>query len=103
MSAIVRDFGSVERFYDEFKSQALAVFGSGYAWLVSDESGKLKIITTANQDTPIVQNLHPLVTIDVWEHAYYLKHYNERAAYIDDWYHVVNWERAGELYQNAMS
>lgn len=100
-NAIVRDFGSVETFYDEFKQQALSVFGSGYAWLVVDQNGKLKIVTSANQDTPIVQNLCPVAVIDVWEHAYYLKHYNERAAYIDDWFNVANWERAGELYMSC--
>jgi Fe-Mn family superoxide dismutase len=102
-NAIVRDFGSVEKFYDAFKKQALSVFGSGYAWLVVDQGGKLKIVTSANQNTPIVQNLCPVAAIDVWEHAYYLKHYNERAAYIDDWLNVANWERAGELYKNCMA
>ncbi len=101
-NAIVRDFGSVEKFYDAFKKQALSVFGSGYAWLVVDQNGKLKIVTSANQDTPIAQNLCPVAGIDVWEHAYYLKHYNERAAYIDDWFNVVNWERSGELYKNCV-
>jgi Fe-Mn family superoxide dismutase len=99
--AIMRDFESAERFYDEFKKSALSVFGSGYAWLVADKNGKLSIITTANQDTPITQDLCPIVTIDVWEHAYYLKHYNVRSAYIDDWFHVVNWAYAGELYNNC--
>jgi Fe-Mn family superoxide dismutase len=102
-NAIVRDFGSAEKFYDAFKKQALSVFGSGYAWLVVDQGGKLKIVTSANQNTPIVQNLCPVAAIDVWEHAYYLKHYNERAAYIDDWLNVANWERAGELYKNCMA
>ena len=101
-SAIVKDFDSVEQFYKEFKDAALSVFGSGYAWLVVDKNGKLRIITSANQDTPIVQNLCPIAAIDVWEHAYYLKHYNERAAYIDDWYHVANWEHAGKLYENCL-
>lgn len=100
--AIVRVFGSAEKFYEEFKKKALSVFGSGYAWLVLDEGGMLKIVTTANQDTPIVQNLCPVAVIDVWEHAYYLKHYNQRAAYVDDWYNVVNWERAGEIYKDCM-
>ena len=99
--AIKRDFGSIEQFYEEFRNRALSIFGSGYAWLVSDKSGKLSIMTTANQDTPITQNLCPVVTIDVWEHAYYLKHYNERSAYINDWFHVVNWEYAGELYKKC--
>ena len=102
-NAIVQDFESVGKFYEAFKKQALSVFGSGYAWLVVDQSGKLKIVTSANQDTPIVQNLCPVTAIDVWEHAYYLKHYNERAAYIDDWFNVANWERAGELYKNCMA
>jgi Fe-Mn family superoxide dismutase len=101
--AIVRDFGSADQFYDEFKKQALSVFGSGYAWLVVDPNGNLRIVTSANQDTPIVQNLCPVAAIDVWEHAYYLKHYNERAAYIDDWFHVVDWERAGDLYRNCIA
>lgn len=101
--AIIRDFGSVERFYNEFKNQALSVFGSGYAWLVIDQNGKLRIVTSANQDTPLVQNFCPVAAIDVWEHAYYLKHYNERAAYIDDWFNVVNWERASELYKNCIA
>lgn len=100
---IVKDFGSVDDFYNEFKEKALSVFGSGYAWLVADQGGTLKIVTTANQDTPIVQNLCPIVTIDVWEHAYYLKHYNEREAYINNWYQVVDWERANELYQKCIS
>ncbi|MBN7773630.1 superoxide dismutase [Clostridium aminobutyricum] len=99
--AIMKDFGSTEQFYDEFTKKALSVFGSGYAWLVVDEDGNLKIITSANQDTPIAQNLCPILAIDVWEHAYYLKHYNKRADYINDWYNVVNWEHAAELYEEC--
>lgn len=99
--AIVEDFGSVEQFLYEFKNHALSVFGSGYAWLVANQNGKLKIMTTANQDTPISQHLCPIATIDVWEHAYYLKHYNERTAYINDWFSVVNWEHAAKLYKKC--
>ncbi|MEA4964917.1 MAG: superoxide dismutase [Oscillospiraceae bacterium] len=99
--AIMRSFGSKENFYYAFQKQALSVFGSGYAWLVVDQCGKLKIVTSANQDSPIVRNLCPVLGIDVWEHAYYLKHYNERAAYVDDWFHVINWGRAEELYKNC--
>ena len=94
-------FGSFEAFKDKFKAAALSVFGSGYAWLVSDR-GRLKIITTPNQNTPIALGVNPLLCIDVWEHAYYLKHYNLRADYIDDWFNVVNWEKAEELYKNCM-
>lgn len=102
-TAIMEEFGTVEQFYDEFKKHALAVFGSGYAWLVVDEDGTLKIVTSANQDTPIVQNMCPVAAIDVWEHAYYLKHYNVRAAYIDDWFHVVDWSHAAELYEKCIA
>lgn len=102
-SAIVKDFGSAQKFYDDFKSKALSVFGSGYAWLVVDRNGKLQIITSANQDNPIAQNLCPIAGIDVWEHAYYLKHYNERVAYIDDWFQVVDWERADRIYQRCIA
>ena len=84
-------FKSAEDFKSQFKEAALSVFGSGYAWLVS-AGGRLKIITTANQNTPPLNTMTPLLNIDVWEHAYYLKHYNVRAAYIDDWFRVINWE-----------
>ncbi len=102
-SAIVKDFGTVDNFLEELKNQALSVFGSGYAWLVVTPWGNLRIVTSANQNTPIAQNLCPVLTTDVWEHAYYLKHYNERAAYIDDWLKVVNWKKAEELYNNCIS
>ena len=84
-------FKSPEDFKSLFKEAALSVFGSGYTWLVS-HGGRLKIITTANQNTPPLNSITLLLNIDVWEHAYYLKHYNMRAAYIDDWFHLINWE-----------
>lgn len=90
-SEMSHQFKSPENFKARFKEAALSVFGSGYAWLVS-HGGQLKIITTANQNTPPLNSMTPLLTIDVWEHAYYLKHYNVRAAYIDDWFRVINWE-----------
>ena len=95
--AINKQYGSTAGFIEEFKKAALSVFGSGYAWLVYD-NGALKIITTPNQNSPIEQNLCPILAIDVWEHAYYLKHYNVRVDYIDDWFKVVNWEKANEKY-----
>ena len=98
LDAIVRDFGSFESFKDQFKAAALSVFGSGYAWLVAGRGGRLKIITTMNQDTPIPLSVCPILNIDVWEHAYYLKHKNVRADYVDDWFHVVNWKKAAENY-----
>ena len=92
-----RQFGSPEQFRTQFKEAALSVFGSGYAWLVM-ENGRLVITTSANQNTPLSKNQHPLLNIDVWEHAYYLKHYNIRVAYIDDWFRVVNWRMAEERF-----
>lgn len=92
--SITRDFKSLDRFKEEFKKAALDVFGSGWAWLVSDNNGNLSIIKTSNQDTPISQNLTPILGIDVWEHAYYLRYQNNRANYIDNWFNVVDWSIA---------
>lgn len=100
---INRDFGSYESFQAQFKAAALSVFGSGYAWLVVNATGALAILTTANQDTPLPLGMYPVLNIDVWEHAYYLKHYNLRASYIDDWFHVVNWNRANQNYLYCFS
>ena len=94
-----RQFGSYEKFREEFTGAALSVFGSGYAWLVTDGQGRLKILTTANQDTPLAGNLAPVLVIDVWDHAYYLKHFNVRADYIKDWFEVVNWRFSEEQYK----
>ena len=102
-SAILEDFGSIDSFFQEFKNKALSVFGSGYAWLVLERGSGLKLITSANQDTPIVKNLCPIAAIDVWEHAYYLKHYNQRPAYIDDWFQGGDWCYANELYMKYKS
>ena len=94
-------FCGFDRFLTLFKESALAVFGSGYAWLVL-EKRRLKIITTANQNTPNLQMQTPIFNIDVWEHAYYLKHYNARAAYVDDWFQVLDWKKADERFEGAM-
>ncbi|WP_434310799.1 superoxide dismutase [Hominifimenecus sp. rT4P-3] len=99
--AIQMEFGNYSTFEDQFKAAALSVFGSGYAWLVLNAAGQLKIITTQNQDTPLALGMCPILNLDVWEHAYYLKHYNMRADYIDDWFHVVNWENANERYMRC--
>lgn len=91
-------FGDYDSFKEKFTQAALSVFGSGYAWLTADANRGLKIITTKNQDTPIPLELYPVLNIDVWEHAYYLKHYNLRKDYINDWFEVVNWNNANQLY-----
>lgn len=98
-SLICKSFQNFETFKERFKKAALEVFGSGYVWLVQCQ-GKLLITQTANQDTPLANGQCPLLNLDVWEHAYYLKHYNVRAAYIDDWFHVVNWNMAEQRLQN---
>lgn len=97
--AIDKKFGSLEKLKKQFKEEALAVFGSGYAWLVADSKGDLQIVQTANQDTPLAKNLFPLMNVDVWEHAYYLKHHNLRTCYIDDWFQVLDWEFVSNRYQ----
>lgn len=99
--AIEMQFCSYASFQKQFKEAALSVFGSGYAWLVVNAAGQLCIITTGNQDTPLPLGLFPILNIDVWEHAYYLKHYNLRADYIDDWFHVVNWNKANQNYMRC--
>lgn len=99
--AIEKEFCGFMSFQKQFKAAALSVFGSGYAWLVVNAAGQLCIITTANQDTPLPLGLFPVLNIDVWEHAYYLKHYNLRTDYIDDWFHVVNWNAANKNYMRC--
>jgi len=100
---IDRVFGDWDKFKKRFKECALDVFGSGYLWLVTDRRGHLKILSTSNQDSPISRGFCPIMTIDLWEHAYYLKHYNDRTTYIDDWFAVLNAEFAEENYCCCMN
>jgi Fe-Mn family superoxide dismutase len=96
--AIVDRFGSVQRFRDEFKAAALAQFGSGWAWLVRTDAG-LDIVSTGNADTPLVHGVTPLLTLDVWEHAYYLDYQNKRDAYVDVFLtNLISWDFAAENY-----
>ena len=90
-AAIEQNFGSMEDFQEEFRENALHVFGSGYTWLALNTYGKLLIVNTSNQDTVLNLNLFPVLLIDVWEHAYYLKYQNRRADYINNWFQVINW------------
>ena len=99
--AIRKYFIDYENFKSEFKKAALSVFGSGYTWLVYGNN-QLKIVTTPNQNNSIEQGLCPVLCIDVWEHAYYLKHYNLRADYIDDWFCIIDWDKAEQNLINCI-
>ncbi len=96
--AINTTFGSFAAFKEQFSAAATGRFGSGWAWLVVDSAGKLSIMSTPNQDSPISQGLKPILGLDVWEHAYYLKYQNRRPDYIAAWWNVVNWPKVAELY-----
>jgi superoxide dismutase, Fe-Mn family len=98
--AIKDKFGSFGDFQEEFKNAGVGQFGSGWAWLIHDGSG-LAIVSTPNQDTPVSDGNTPIVGCDVWEHAYYLKYQNKRPDYIDAWWNVVNWAKAGEHFSSA--
>ncbi len=102
-SAIDQAFGSFDKFKETFKDAGVKRFGSGWAWLVLDRSGKLQVISTANQDNPLTDGLYPVMGNDVWEHAYYLKYQNKRPAYLDAWWNVVNWDAVAARYQKAKS
>lgn len=96
-NAIDKSFGSFQAFKDQFAQAGLGRFGSGWAWLIADKAGALKIVSTANQDSPISEGQKPILGIDVWEHAYYLKYQNRRADYIAAWWNVVNWDEVARL------
>jgi len=99
---IQRRYGDATQFQAQFKAKALELFGSGYTWLCCNRRGQLCIINTQNQDTPLSRGLRPLACIDLWEHAYYLKHYNARTDYVDDWFRVANFARASQLYDGTL-
>lgn len=89
--------GSFDTFKEEFTKSALSLFGSGWTWLVQGKDGKLKIMNTQNQATPLIEGYKPLLALDVWEHAYYLKYQNRRADYVTNWWNVVNWDNVSNL------
>jgi Fe-Mn family superoxide dismutase len=97
--SIDKTFGSFDKFKEEFSNAAATRFGSGWAWLVLDNYGHLSILSTPNQDNPITYSLKPVLGLDVWEHAYYLKYQNRRPEYIQAWWNIVNWEEVGKRYE----
>ena len=94
-------FGSFEDFKAAFTAAAITRFGSGWAWLVVNKEGKLEVVSTANQDTPISDGKTPILGLDVWEHAYYVKYRNVRPDYIKAFFSVINWNKVNELYAAA--
>lgn len=105
-AAITKTFGGMNSFQEKFNKEAASVFGSGWAWMILTPGGELKITSTPNQDSPIMQDVaevpgKPVLGLDVWEHAYYLKYKNVRADYIKSWWDVVNWQTASDLYAKA--
>lgn len=98
LDAINKNFGSVENFKDKMAKAAASQFGSGWAWLVLNDKKELQVVATANQDNPLSKGLRPILGIDVWEHAYYLKYQNRRPEYIENWFKVINWDKVSELY-----
>jgi Fe-Mn family superoxide dismutase len=102
VEAIGKKFGSLDGFKEKFSNSAAMLFGSGWAWLVYDK-GQLDIITTANQDSPLSLGKTPLLGLDVWEHAYYLRYQSRRPEYIAAFFNIINWEMVNDLYLAAKS
>ncbi len=102
-AAILRDLGGLEAFKQAFTQAALSRFGSGWAWLVVDGRGKLQVVSSANQDSPLMEGLTPILGLDVWEHAYYLKYQNKRPDYIAAFYNVIDWGEVARRYVAALA
>ena len=100
--AIKKAYGSFDAFKDKFSTAAKKVFGSGWAWLVVSKNGEITVMTTPNQDSPVMEGLQPVLGLDVWEHAYYLQYENRRPDYIKAWWHVVDWDKVEENYRGVM-
>ena len=97
--AILRDFGSIEAFKEEFEKKGVGLFGSGWIWLAADKNGKLVITQKPNAGNPITKGLKPLLTMDVWEHAYYIDYRNRRAAHLQALWQIINWQEIERRYQ----
>ena len=102
-TAMERDLGGLKAFKQAFTQAALSRFGSGWAWLVVDGRGKLQVVSSANQDSPLMEGLTPILGLDVWEHAYYLKYQNKRPDYIAAFYNVIDWDEVARRYVAALA
>ena len=102
-AAMERDLGGLEAFKQAFTQAALSRFGSGWAWLVVDGRGKLQVVSSANQDSPLMEGLVPVLGLDVWEHAYYLKYQNKRPDYIAAFYKVIDWTEVARRYRQVLA
>ena len=100
-AAIARELGGLDAFRQAFTQAALSRFGSGWAWLVVDKAGRLQVVSSANQDSPLMEGLVPVLGLDVWEHAYYLKYQNKRPDYIAAFYNVIDWDEVARRYVAA--
>lgn len=98
LEAIKSAFGSYTVFEKKFKEMANGKFGSGWVWLVVNRKGGFEIVLTSNADTPLVNDMYPVLLLDLWEHAYYLKYQNRRDEYVDAWFNVINWDKVEERY-----
>lgn len=101
LKEIIKTFGSLDKLKEKISEAAINQFGSGYGWLVKDKHGKLKIMNTLNQNSPLSYGFIPILTIDVWEHSYYLKYKNLRAEYVKNIWNVIDWQRVEEFYKNV--
>lgn len=101
--AIDNAFGSYDKFVEEFSNAAKTRFGSGWAWLVLDANKELKVMSTANQDSPLMEGLFPILGLDVWEHAYYLNYQNRRPDYVTEWFKVINWDAVSERFEKGLT
>jgi superoxide dismutase, Fe-Mn family len=101
--AINDTFGSFDQFKAQFNDAGVKRFGSGWAWLVMGQDGKLQVISTANQDSPLMEGIYPVMGNDVWEHAYYLKYQNRRPDYLAAWWNVANWDEIAKRFDQARS
>jgi len=106
LAEAIEAFGGLDKLKDEFNTKGAGQFGSGWAWVIADADGKLKVTSTPNQDNPLMDDAKdkgtPILGNDVWEHAYYLTYRNDRGAYLKAWWDVVNWDEAGRRYDAAV-